>query len=193
MRTSSTSTPFLLSFTAKTIWPDARFDHLAAHTWMHDADISAITERVDHLCGLMSIQLVGQEPRIFEKPPGYLPGLPSLREYPLDESVISRHWRREFPFMTIQTPSMMCLLELDPRLAAQLVARERTDVSMLSTPSDLQTFLVDHEDGIRSVMNNGIRMGVSLICLGHLGPFMIGYTIGTLFFRQNSLGFIIKS
>ena len=113
--------------------------------------MSAIKERLNHLCGLVSIQLVGQEARIFEGPPGCLPDLPPLREYPLDESIISRHWRKEFPFMTIQTPSMMCLLELNPRLAAQLVARERTDVSALSTAKEVPDFVSPYEDTIRSV------------------------------------------
>ena len=116
-----------------------------------DEEISAIMERLDHLCGLVSIRLVGQEARIFEGPPGCLPDLPTLREYPFSESIISRHWRKEFPFMTIQTPSMMCLLELNPRLAAQLVARERTDVSTLSTSNEALDFVFQYEDAIRSV------------------------------------------
>ena len=53
--------------------------------------------------------------------------------------------------MTIQTPSMMCLLELNPRLAAQLVARERTDVSTLLTPDEALGFVFQYEDTIRSV------------------------------------------
>ena len=115
-----------------------------------DADIAAIKHRLDHLCGLVSIDLVGQKSRIFERPQGYLPELPQLREYPLDECIISRHWRSEFPFLTIQTPSTMCLLDLDPRLAAQLVARERTDVSMLLGSSGPTGFLIPYEDGMRS-------------------------------------------
>jgi hypothetical protein len=69
-------------------------------------------------------------------------------DYPTDESIISRNWRREFPFMTIQTPSMMCLLGLSPRLAAQLVIAERTDVS-LAIPTASQAFSWDHRDAIR--------------------------------------------
>jgi hypothetical protein len=57
--------------------------------------------------------------------------------------------------MTIQTPSMMCLLELNPRLAVQLVARERTDVSTLSPPSEALTFVFQYEDAIRSVRTGG--------------------------------------
>lgn len=105
----------------------------------HNEEIAAIKERLDRLCGVISIRSAGQEARIFDDPPGYLPELPPLREYPLDESIISRHWRKEFPFMTIQTPSMMFLLELNPKLAAQLVAQERTDVSMLSPPNEVLT------------------------------------------------------
>ncbi|KFY84913.1 hypothetical protein V500_08880 [Pseudogymnoascus sp. VKM F-4518 (FW-2643)] len=116
----------------------------------HDEGISAIKDRLDHLYGLVSTRLIGQEARIFEEPPGYLPELPPLREYPLDESIISRHWRKEFPFMTIQTPSMMCLLDLNPKLAAQLVAKERTDVSALSTPSEALGFAFQYEDAIRA-------------------------------------------
>lgn len=125
----------------------------AGDTRRHDAEILAIRERLDHLCGLVSIRLVGQQTRIYQdqEPAGSLPALPPLGEYPLDESIISRHWRKEFPFMTIQTPSMMCLLELDPKLSAQLVARERTDVSMLSPPSDSLGFGFQYEDSMRSV------------------------------------------
>lgn len=116
----------------------------------HDEEITAIKERLDHLCGLVSIRLVGQESRIFQDPPGYLPALPPLPEYPLYECVISRHWRDEFPFMTIQTPSMMCLLELNPRLAAQLVAWERTNVSTLSSASGDLDYVFQYEDAIRA-------------------------------------------
>lgn len=53
----------------------------------------------------------------------------------------------------------MCLLELNPRLAAQLVARERTDVSTLSTPNEALDFVFQYEDTIRSVrINNLMRV-----------------------------------
>lgn len=117
----------------------------------HNEEIAAIKERLDRLCGVISIRSAGQEARIFDDPPGYLPELPPLREYPLDESIISRHWRKEFPFMTIQTPSMMFLLELNPKLAAQLVAQERTDVSMLSPPNEVLNFVFQYEDAIMLV------------------------------------------
>jgi hypothetical protein len=117
----------------------------------NDEGIAAIKEGLDHLYGLVSVRLIGQEARIFENPPGYLPELPPLREYPLDESIISRQWRKEFPFMTIQTPSMMCLLDLNHRLAAQLVAKERTDVSALSTPNEAVDLALQYEDAIRLV------------------------------------------
>ncbi|OBT51900.1 hypothetical protein VE04_07805 [Pseudogymnoascus sp. 24MN13] len=115
----------------------------------HDEGIAEIQERLDHLYGLVSVRLIGQEARIFERPPGYLPELPPLRDYPLDESIISRQWRKEFPFMTIQTPSMMCLLDLNPRLAAQLVAKERTDISTLSAPNEALDLEFQYEDAIR--------------------------------------------
>lgn len=117
----------------------------------HDEGIAVIKERLDHLYGLVSVRLIGQEARIFERPPGYLPELPPLRDYPLDESIISRQWRKEFPFMTIQTPSMMCLLDLNPRLAARLVAKERTDISALSAPNEALNFKFQYEDAIRLV------------------------------------------
>jgi hypothetical protein len=46
---------------------------------------------------------------------------------------------------------MMCLLELNPRLAAQLVACERTDVLTLLTPDEALGFVFQYEDTIRSV------------------------------------------
>lgn len=53
--------------------------------------------------------------------------------------------------MTVQTPSMMCLLDLNPKLAAQLAAKERTDVSVLSTPNEALGFAFQYEDAIRLV------------------------------------------
>jgi hypothetical protein len=55
----------------------------------------------------------------------------------------------EFPFMTIQTPSMMLFLGLNPRLAAQMVIEERTDVSLLTPAGDLHGFSIQHQDAIR--------------------------------------------
>jgi hypothetical protein len=72
-----------------------------------------------------------------------------LREYPADESIISRNWRREFPFMTIQTPSMMSLLGLNSRLAAHLVILERTEVSTLTKPAAAPNFEFDYHAAIR--------------------------------------------
>ena len=51
--------------------------------------------------------------------------------------------------MTIQTPSMMLLLGLNPRLAAQMVKEERTDVSMLTPSGDFHGFDIQHQDVIR--------------------------------------------
>ena len=67
----------------------------------------------------------------------------------MDESIISRSWRVEFPFMTIQTPSMMLLLGLNPRLAAQMVREERINVSLLSPPGGIPNFNVQYEEAIR--------------------------------------------
>ena len=75
--------------------------------------------------------------------------LPRFGGYPMDESIISRNWRMEFPFMTIQTPSMMLLLGLNPRLAAQMVAVERTNMSTLTPPADFHVVNIRHEDAIR--------------------------------------------
>lgn len=82
------------------------------------------------------------------------PGIASsrLNDYPLDESIISRNWRVEFPFMTIQTPSMMCLLGLNPQLAAQMVSLERTNLSMLTPPGDSPGFRIQYQDAIRLVI-----------------------------------------
>jgi hypothetical protein len=55
----------------------------------------------------------------------------------------------EFPFMTIQTPSMMVLLGLNPSLAAQMVREERINVSMFTPPSDSHNFNLQYEDAIR--------------------------------------------
>lgn len=152
-----------------------------------------IKERLDHLCGLLSVRLVGQETRIFQDPPGYLPELPPLREYPLEESIISRHWRKEFPFMTIQTPSMMCLLELNPKLAAQLVAWERTDLSTLSPPDEGRDYVFQYQDALRSVRPVAIKCGFLLKSVGHSGLSTTGYTTGTRFSLQNSSIFTWKS
>jgi hypothetical protein len=67
----------------------------------------------------------------------------------MDESIISRNWRSEFPFMTIQTPSMMLLLGLNPRLAAQMVTEERTDLSTLTPPGEFRSFKIQYQDAIR--------------------------------------------
>ncbi|CZR69216.1 uncharacterized protein PAC_19116 [Phialocephala subalpina] len=112
-----------------------------------DTEISTVREHLDQIYRLLSLRSTQFPSRL----PGNPTGLPAaqLGEYPADESIISRTWRREFPFMTIQTPSMMCLLGLDPRLAAQLVALERTDVSNLTeseaTPSNS---LFEYHDAI---------------------------------------------
>ncbi len=114
----------------------------------NELEINTIRERLDQICDLLSLRLV----------PGFAvpsnaPGvaLPRFDDYPLDESIISRNWRMEFPFMTIQTPSMMCLVGLNPQLAAQMVALERTDLSMLTPPGDPPGFRIQYQDAIRLV------------------------------------------
>jgi hypothetical protein len=71
----------------------------------NELEIYTIRERLDQICDLLSLRLASS----FAMPPN-APGikLPRFDDYPLDESIISRNWRVEFPFMTIQTPSMMC-------------------------------------------------------------------------------------
>jgi hypothetical protein len=75
--------------------------------------------------------------------------LPRLGGYPMDESIISRNWRMEFPFMTIQTPSMMLLLGLNPRLATQMVIEERTNMTILTQPGDFDGVHIQYQDAIR--------------------------------------------
>lgn len=122
-------------------------------TWLNSAfdrtelEIYFIKERLDQICGLLSMPLVDSNYGI----PGSTAGitLPKFGEYPVDESIISRKWRREFPFMTIQTPSMMLLLGLNPRLAAQMVEEERTTMSMLTPPGDFHDFNIRYQDAIK--------------------------------------------
>jgi hypothetical protein len=117
----------------------------------NEAEINAIRERLDQISDLLSLRLVSS----FATPsnaPGF--ALPRFDDYPLDESIISRTWRVEFPFMTIQTPSMMCLVGLNPRLAAQMVTLERTDLSMLTPPGEPPGFRIQYQDAIRLVASN---------------------------------------
>jgi hypothetical protein len=115
----------------------------------NELEIYTIRERLDQICDLLSLRLASS----FAMPPN-APGitLPRFDDYPLDESIISRNWRLEFPFMTIQTPSMMCLLGLNPQLAAQMVALERTDLSMLTLPGHPSGFRIQYQDAIRLVI-----------------------------------------
>ena len=115
----------------------------------NELEIYTIRERLDQICDLLSLRLASS----FAMPPN-APGitLPRFDDYPLDESIISRNWRLEFPFMTIQTPSMMCLLGLNPQLAAQMVALERTDLSMLTLPGHSSGFRIQYQDAIRLVI-----------------------------------------
>lgn len=110
----------------------------------HDEEVTAIRERLDHICSLLSV-------RLFDSNSNTLTGgsNPPFGGYPMDESIISRNWRMEFPFMTVQTPSTMVLVRLNPTLAAQLVTMERTDVASL-TPSDSSSeFRFQYQSAIR--------------------------------------------
>ena len=128
------------------VWNFHLLEHHLTAFYRQETEITAIKERLDHIYGLLSMRA----PEV----PLQLPGDPigplkQLREYPVDESIISRNWRREFPFMTIQTPSMMCLLGLDSRLAAQLVVLERTDVTTLIEPRVAPGFVFEYHNAIR--------------------------------------------
>jgi hypothetical protein len=112
-----------------------------------ELELSSIKERLEHICSLLSMRLVDSNSGISGSTAGI--SLPKFGRYPMDESIISRNWRMEFPFMTIQTPSMMLLLGLNPRLAAQMVIAERTNVSMLTPPEDFHEFNIQYEDAIR--------------------------------------------
>ena len=112
--------------------------------YRQETEITAIRERLDHIHGLLSLRAA--QSRL----PGNSTELQTaqLSEYPWDESIISRNWRREFPFMTIQTPSMMCLLGLDSRLAAQLVVLERTEVATMIKPVTTLDFVIEYHNAI---------------------------------------------
>ncbi|EPE34245.1 C6 transcription factor, putative [Glarea lozoyensis ATCC 20868] len=101
----------------------------------HEREIISIRERLDYISGVLSIR--PRDPHsVFSEEPERIStnNVTGVGDYPLDESIISRKWRNEFPFMTIQTPSMMCFLGLPPRFAAQLVVAERETSSMLIQP-----------------------------------------------------------
>lgn len=110
----------------------------------HDLEISAIKERLDHISNLLSV-------RFFDADATSGAGVsqPPFGGYPMDESIISRNWKMEFPFMTIQTPSIMILLGLDVRLAAQLVAMERTDPLPLTLLSGSSGFKFQYHNAVR--------------------------------------------
>ena len=112
-----------------------------------ELELSLIKERLEDMCSLLSMRLVGSNSGISGGTAGI--SLPRFGGYPMDESIISRNWRSEFPFMTIQTPSTMLLLGLNPRLAAQMVTEERTDVSTLTPPGEFRGFKIQYQDAIR--------------------------------------------
>jgi len=109
--------------------------------------IASIEKRLEHIYSLLSMRLVDSNSGISGSTAGI--SLPRFGEYPMDESIISRNWRIEFPFMTIQTPSMMLLLRLNPRLAAQMVTAERTNVSDLTAPGDFNSSNIQHGNAIK--------------------------------------------
>ncbi|KFY28435.1 hypothetical protein V491_00467, partial [Pseudogymnoascus sp. VKM F-3775] len=111
-----------------------------------DLEIQTIRERLDDLYSLLSMRRVDAN---YVLPGGSTSANPStLGQYPVDESIISRNWRMEFPFMTIQTPSTMCLLGQDPKLASQMVRIERTKLVMLTPPAVSAGFIFQYENAV---------------------------------------------
>lgn len=156
----------------------------------NELEIYTIRERLDQICDLLSLRLVSS----FAMPPN-APGiaLPRFDDYPLNESIISRNWRMEFPFMTIQTPSMMCLVGLNPQLAAQMVALERTDLSILTPPGDSPGFRIQYQDAIRLVITKGrVRARTSHNIIVPSQPSMRKSIIVTQSYIQNSSVCILK-
>ncbi|OBT62534.1 hypothetical protein VE03_07384 [Pseudogymnoascus sp. 23342-1-I1] len=113
----------------------------------NDLEIQAIRERLDDLCGLVSMRRLDPN---YVLPGGSTSQNPtSFDQYPTAESIISRNWRMEFPFMTIQTPSTMCLLGQDSKLAAQIACIERTELDMLTPPAISAGFRFQYENAVR--------------------------------------------
>ncbi|OBT38562.1 hypothetical protein VE00_11138 [Pseudogymnoascus sp. WSF 3629] len=112
----------------------------------NDLEIQAIRERLDDLCGLVSMRRL--DPNYVLPGGSTSPNPTSFDQYPTAESIISRNWRMEFPFMTIQTPSTMCLLGQDPKLAAQMVSIERTKLDMLTPPVVSVGFRFHYENAV---------------------------------------------
>ncbi|KAL5321470.1 hypothetical protein ACEPPN_009428 [Leptodophora sp. 'Broadleaf-Isolate-01'] len=116
---------------------------------MNEMDMQAIKTRLEDVFTLVSMQSLERlDPNyvIMGNSTGY--NAIGNDQYPMDESIISRTWRMEFPFMTIQTPSTMCLLGLDPKLAARMVVSERTDLSSLTPPSFSGELNLQYEDAV---------------------------------------------
>ncbi|KFY28436.1 hypothetical protein V491_00465, partial [Pseudogymnoascus sp. VKM F-3775] len=112
----------------------------------NDLEIQAIRERLDDLYSLFSMRC-GDTNYVLQG--GSTSANPSgLRQYPVDESIISRDWRMEFPFMTIQTPSTMCLLGHDPKLASRMARIERTKLVMLTPPVVSAGFSFQYEKAV---------------------------------------------
>ncbi|KFY37225.1 hypothetical protein V494_04862 [Pseudogymnoascus sp. VKM F-4513 (FW-928)] len=114
----------------------------------NDLEIQAIRDRLEDLCGLVSMRRL--DPNYVFPGGSSSPNPTSFDQYPAAESIISRNWRMEFPFMTIQTPSTMCLLGQDPKLAAQMVSIERTKVDMLTPPVVSAGFKFQYDNAVRA-------------------------------------------
>ncbi|KAL5353104.1 hypothetical protein ACLOAV_001134 [Pseudogymnoascus australis] len=112
----------------------------------NDLEIQAIKERLEDLCGLVSMRHL--DPNYVLPGGSTSPNPRSFDQYPTAESIISRNWRMEFPFMTIQTPSTMCLLGQDPKLAAQIASIERTKLDMLTPPDVSVGFRFQYENAV---------------------------------------------
>ncbi|PVH89130.1 hypothetical protein DL98DRAFT_96650 [Cadophora sp. DSE1049] len=124
-------------------------DPLTPAPTKNELEIQAIKSRLEDVFNLVSMQSLDRlDPNymIMGSSKGY--SAIGHDQYPMDESIISRSWRMEFPFMTIQTPSTMCLMGLDPKLAAKMVVVERTNPSMMKPPASSEDFNLQYEDAL---------------------------------------------
>ncbi|KAH7351260.1 hypothetical protein BKA65DRAFT_476586 [Rhexocercosporidium sp. MPI-PUGE-AT-0058] len=124
-------------------------DPVAPAPSKQELEMQAIKSRLEDVFTLVSMQSLERlDPNIVIT--GGAAGFNAIGtdQYPMDESIISRTWRMEFPFMTIQTSSTMCLLGLEPRLSARMVASERTELSLLTAPSFSGDLNLHYEDAV---------------------------------------------
>ena len=118
--------------------------------YRNELEIQAIRSRIEDVFNLVYMQSLDRlDPNyvIMGSSKGY--SAIGHYHYPMDECLISRSWRMEFPFMTIQTPSTMCLLGLDPKLSAKMVVAERTNPSMMTPPAFSNESNLLYEEAIR--------------------------------------------